>query len=174
MKNAKNSSGVAELLEISARAQRLGQQASAEPQAYLTLGRLARDPHDMDAISRSIIDVARRGDFDFSKIDETPRGYISLQYALWHSSMLLWEEMWNDAHPDQFGCAWHMNDPALMSLWRERVRNMIKECHVDAILALSRDEYLNRLAMAGMCEKDAIALAEWIAKIHVGDPPLLE
>jgi hypothetical protein len=168
---ATNSSGVRELLELAARVERLARQASQEPETYRISGRLARDPHDVDAFSAAIVDDAKRGDARFPMIDEMPMGYALLQHAMRQVSMFMWEELWNGAHPDQFGLGWEGEDLALMSVWREKVRAMARECNQQAILAMTASEYVDRLTEAGVNEEDADTLAEWVLEIRVGDTP---
>jgi hypothetical protein len=171
MKRAKNSSGVAELLALAAQVERLAKQASAEPQAYRLSGRFARHPHDVEAFCEAIVaDAKSRGAF-FPMIEETPMGYALLHHAMRQVSTRMWEELWNGAHPDQFGFAWEGEDVALMSVWREKVRTMITECRQQAIFVMAPNEYFDKLIAAGVSATDADVLAEWRLDIQAGSPP---
>jgi hypothetical protein len=170
-KNTKNSSGLAELLELADRVGRFAKEVSEEPEASRISGRLARDPHDVDGFSVAIVDSAKcRG--AFSVIDEMPKGYALLQRAMWHVSMLMWEELWNGAHPDQFGSAWDGKDLVLMSVWRERVRTMATECGQEAIFVMTPTEYFDKLTAAGVSQAEAEAIVEWHWEIQAGGPPV--
>lgn len=170
-KNATNSSGVTELLELAARVEQLAQRASQEPEAYRIAGRLTRDPHDVDAFAKAIVDSAKSRDILFPMIEEMPTGYALLQHAMRQVSLLMWEELWNGAHPDQFGSAWDGNDVVLMAVWREKVRIMAKECGQEAIFGMTPTEYFDKLIAAGVSEGEAEALAEWHWEIQAGGTP---
>jgi hypothetical protein len=167
MKSEKDASGALELLIIAARVEALAMQVSQESQTYRIAGRLVRDPRDVGALFKTIVDDAKRG-VDFTSI---MTDHALLQRAMHQVSMQLWEELWNDAHPDQFGLGWEGEDIALMSVWREQVRDLIKECHQGAILAMTVEEYLDYLTAAGVSEEVAEPLAEWILDIRVGYTP---
>ena len=171
MDEQKNPLDAIKLLNIAARCQALAMQAWQEPQTCRIAGRLARNPKDVTALSEAIVNGARNGDPVISIIMETPMGVGLLNCAMWEVSMHWWEEMWNNIHPDQFGQAWEGEDFALMSVWREWVRAMIKACHQGAILAMTGDDYFNYLTTAGESEKVAEAIADWLSEINVGDTP---
>jgi hypothetical protein len=155
----------AKLLKIAAKVEALSMQASKEPESYRLLGRQARDQY---AVCEAIVNGAKSGDSIISTIITEPIGQILLQFSICEVSMRMWEEIWNGAHPDRFGLAWEGEDFVLISVWREKVRAMIKACHQEAILTITVEEYFNQLIAAGDSEEDAEALIEWILDVQVG------
>jgi hypothetical protein len=162
MKIRKDPLGALELLKIASKVEALAMEASRETQTYRIGERLARNPYDAGAFCKAIIDGTKRGE---------PIDSPLLQYAMWQVSTKLWEEMWDNAHPDQFGQAWEGKDFVLKSDWRERVRAMINECHQGALLAMTVEENFAQLTAAGQSEELAKALADWVAEIQEGHTP---
>jgi len=171
MKIEKDPSGVLKLLDIAADVEALAIQASQESQASRIAGRLARDPHIVEALSEAIVNVAMSGDRVISILTEIPTGPVLLHCAMRVVSMHLWEEMWNTVHPDQFGLAWEGEDFDLRSVWREKVQAMMKERHLGAILATTPEEYFDQLTAAGLSDELAKAFADWISEVQGGHTP---
>jgi hypothetical protein len=171
MKSEKDPLGAIELLNIAIRVEAPTSKVSQESQTYRIAGRLARDPYDVGALSKAIVNDAK-GEHAFATTTIGVTIYHALlQHAMREVSMHVWEELWNEAHPDQFGLGLEGEDIVLMSVWREKVRAMIKECHQGAILAMTVEEYFDYLTAGGVSEEDAEALADWILEIRVGDSP---
>jgi hypothetical protein len=98
---------------------------------------------------------------------KTGTGLLLLQFAMKRVSGVEWENLWNDAHPDRFGQAWEGEDFQLMSVWREKARTMIKECHQEWILAVGdADEYIGKLLEAGSSKEAAEELADWLGHVR--------
>lgn len=171
MKSEKDPLGALELLNIAFRVEALAMQVSQESQTYRIAGRLACDPHDAGALSKAIVNDAKCEHAFTSMTAGMTIYHALLQHAMYEISMHVWEELWNDAHPDQFGLGREGEDIALMSVWREKVRAMINECHQGAILAMTVDECFEYLKATGEREETAEALADWISEIRVGDTP---
>jgi hypothetical protein len=171
MKSEKDPLGALELLNIAIRVEALATQVSQESQTYRIAGRLARDPYDAAALSKAIVNDAKCEHAFTSMTPEATMYRALLQHAMYEVSMHVWEELWNDAHPNQFGLGLEGEDIALMSVWREKVRAMIKECRQGAILNITVEEYFDDLKAAGESEEDAEALADWISEIRVGGTP---
>jgi hypothetical protein len=55
-----------------------------------------------------------------------------------------------------------------MSIWREKIRAMVKECRQGAALAMSAEEYVAKLIEDGASEETAVDLAEWLSKVEYG------
>jgi hypothetical protein len=162
--------GVIRLLSIAAKAEA---SAMRDPQtkARRIAARLIRDPNDVWAVIEALIDIMKAGGAIASAIGETPEGFALVQCALAEVSRHLWEEMWDSAHPEQRSHAWEGDDAGLMSLWCENVRALIKDCHQDAMLAITAEEYYERLTAAGLSDEAAEALAGWFSTILPGTTP---
>jgi hypothetical protein len=171
MKSEKDPSGALELLNIAIRVAAPTTKVSQESQTCRIAGRLARDPYDVGALSEAIVNDAKCEHAFTSMTTGVTIYHALLQHAMCEVSMHVWEELWNDAHPDQFGLGLEGEDIALMSVWREKVRVMIKECHQGAILTMTVEEYFDYLKAAGESEEAAEALADWISEIRVGYTP---
>jgi hypothetical protein len=172
MKIAKDPLSALELLNIAAKVEALATQASQESPVYRLAGRLARNPQDDVAHYEVIIDATKRGGSVISTITGEPMDSVLLQCAIARVSMHSWEKMWNSAHPDQFGRAWKGEDAVLKSVWREKVRAMINDCHQGAILEMSLDEYFAQVIADGQSKEVAQALVVWILMIHGGGLPI--
>lgn len=98
----------------------------------------------------------------------------------WHCAMTqvsyhMWEDLWNEKHPHRFEKAWDGEDFALMSIWRQKIQAMVKECRQGAALAMRAEEYVAKLIDNGASEETAVDLAEWLTEIRCGGlPPLLK
>jgi hypothetical protein len=97
-----------------------------------------------------------------------PHTFYLLQSAIVQVSYRMWEDFWNERHPDQLGEAWNGQDFALMSIWREKVRTMIQECRQGAVLTMSAEEYVAKLTEDGASEEAAVDLAEWLSEVEYG------
>jgi len=164
--------GAKKLLNLAARAEALGMQDWQESHTYRIAGRLARDPHNVGALFEAIIDGAKSGDAVTSMLVRTPVGHALLQQAMCQVSMHLWEGLWNTAHPDRFGQAWEGQDYDLMSVWRKEVQVMIRQCHQEAILCMTAEEYFDSLITIGESEEVAEDLASWLEGVRLDDPPI--
>jgi hypothetical protein len=160
-----------ELMRLAKKVGMLASQAWDEPIAYRIVGRLVRDPNDLTAVSEAIIDGVKRRDVFFLDLMEGPDGFALLQMSIEIASRTLWEDQWNNAHPDRFGHAWDEEDFVLMSVWREKVRAMFRNCRQHSALALSPEEYFAKLIGAGVTEEDAQQITDWFWEITAGDTP---
>ena len=95
-----------------------------------------------------------------------PRGFFLLQCAMAIISFRIWEDLWNEKHPEQFGQAWDAADFALMPVWREKVRTMITECGQQCVFAMTAEEYQVRLFDAGADEETAKELVSWMSVLY--------
>jgi len=107
-----------------------------------------------------------------------PRGwrdFLIIQIAIRMGIDELWEDLWNEKHPDRFGQAWEGEDFDLMKAWREKAINMITDCRQEAVLDMARDTYVTRLMEAGASEEHAQHLAEGLSEVILdrdgGDEP---
>jgi hypothetical protein len=159
------------LLQLAAKAERLASRASRESELHRIAGRLIRDPRDLDALSRSIVYGAKAEGHIFRDCLKTGTGFLLLQFAIVRVSELCWEDLWNDTHPHRFGHAWDGEDCELMSIWRENVCTLIKECHQEKLLLASDAyEYIARLIDAGASQEDAEELADWLSALRCSEP----
>jgi hypothetical protein len=160
-----------ELMNIAAKTDALARQAWEESKADRIIGRLARDPHDVRARSHTTVELAKKG-FSYSPDNSDQQAaWFELQISMREISYEMWEQLWSVAHPDRHGELWEGKDFGLMSVWRQKVRPMIKECRQEAILEMTVEEYFNHLIAAGADEACAQDFADWILKIHEGDTP---
>jgi hypothetical protein len=139
--------------------------------AYRIVGRLVRDPNDLRAVSEAIIDGVKRRDAFFLEFTEGPIGFALLQMSIEIASRTLWEDQWNNAHPDRVGHAWDDEDYVLISVWREKVQATITDCRQHSVLAMNPEEYFAKLIAAGVTEEDAEGLTDWLCEITAGDTP---
>ena len=105
------------------------------------LGRYTGVENDPDALYELVIDAAQNGSV---KNDES---FFMVQWAIETYSDRLWEKLWNEKHPDRYGKAFDKDseDFDLMEVWRTKVRAMLKDCHQDAVLDMTYDEYVAKL-----------------------------
>ena len=152
------------LIHIAAKAGQLALQASREPEVYRLAGRLFRNEigHDVEAYAEAVVYQARNGN---DLYPDDPRHFLLLQVFMQIVSYRLWEDLWNFKYPDRFGQAWNGQDFALMSVWREKVRAMIKECGQDAVFAMTAQEYGARLIDASANEEAVEALVDWMSNV---------
>jgi hypothetical protein len=159
-----------ELLKIAAKAGQIAYRASHEPEAYRMAGRLNRlvqfqisdlGEEEIATFAQAHVYLASIGD----PLVGGPSAFYSLQAAIAQVSYRIWEDLWNDKHPDSFEKAWNGQDFGLMLLWREKVRAMIEECHLYAVFAMAAEEYVAKLIGAGASEEAAEELAEWLADV---------
>jgi hypothetical protein len=161
-------SGASQLINIAAKAGKLAHRVSREPEGYRMAGRLNRlaqfqfsdlTEREVDFAEAHVV-LATAGNDPFA---DYPGGFLLLQTAIAQVSYRLWEDLWNDKHPESFGKAWEGQDFGLMSVWRTRVREMIADCHLHALLTMATGEYVAKLIGAG--EEEAQELAEWLADV---------
>src|SRR5580658_2133148 len=96
----KDTSGVTDLLNIVAKIEEITMRALPKQPNYRMAARLSRDPHDLGALSEAIVVGTKNGDPFFSNLTEVPRGMALLHCAIREVTKRLWEQMWNEAHPD--------------------------------------------------------------------------
>jgi hypothetical protein len=155
-----------ELLHLATKANRLASRLNGTSEVRRLAGRLARDPNDLDALSRSTLYEAKSEGILAESL-KTGTGLLLLHFAMQRVSNVEWENLWNGAHPDRFGQAWEGEDVQLMSVWREKIRTMIKECHQEWILAVGdADEYIGKLLEAGSSKEVAEELADWLGDVR--------
>ena len=56
----------------------------------------------------------------------------------------------------------------LMSVWRERIRGVVKKCGLDGVLSLTPKQYADELIGAGASEQEAHFLAKWLSEVLSG------
>jgi hypothetical protein len=155
-----------ELLDLATKAYELASKLNRRRELRRLTGRLARDPHDSDALSRATLDEAKSGGI-LAEFLKTGMGLLLLQSAMERVSNVEWEDLWNGAHPDRFGQAWEGEDAQLTSVWCEKTRTMIKECHQEWILEVGdADEYIGKLLEAGSSKEVAERLADWLVDVR--------
>ena len=159
------------LFQLATKAGRLASRASRESELHRIAGRLIRDPRDLDALSQAIVYEAKAEGHVLPDHLKTGTGFLLLQFAIARVSDLYWEDLWNEAHPHRFGHAWDGEDIELMSIWRENVRTLIKECHQEWLFLVSNaEEYMARLVDAGASKEDAEELADWLSGLRASEP----
>lgn len=168
----------AKLLKLATMAGQLANQVSREPEEYRMAGRLSRliqfefselSEREISAFAESHIDLAKTAEDPFA---DDPDGFYPLHCAIARVSYRMWEDLWNVKHPDRFGEAWEGEDVALMSIWREKVRTIIKECRQDAVFVMTAEQYITKLINAGTGEEIAQELAAWLSVVkYEGDTP---
>jgi hypothetical protein len=163
--------GFHELMKVAAKIDTLARQAWEESKAHRITGRLARDPDDFGARCYFTVEGVKKGNAFCLEPTGEQDGWLLLQISMQHVSYAMWVQLWNDAHPDRFGGAWDGEDFDLMSVWREKVRTMIRECHQEAILAMTVEEYIDQMTATGESDEVTEALADWISEIYAGDTP---
>jgi hypothetical protein len=167
-----------ELLRLAVKAGRLANQVSSEPEAYRIAGRLNRliqfQPSDLSerevtAFAESHVDLAKTAEDPFS---DDPDAFCALHCAIALMSYGMWESLWDLKHPDRFGEACKGEDADLMSIWREKVRTIIKECHQDAVFVMTAEQYITQLIDAGASTEAAEELGSWLSVVkYEGDAP---
>ena len=167
-----------ELLKLAAKARQLADQVSRETEEYRMAGRLYRliqfrfsdlSEREVTAFAESHVDLAKTAEDPFA---DDPDGFCFLHCAIALVSYRVWEDLWNEKHPDRFGQAWDGEDFVLMSIWREKVRTIIKECRHDAVFVMTAEQYITKLIDAGASEEAAQGLAAWLSEVkYDGDAP---
>lgn len=170
----KKMSAATQLLNIAVRAGNLAYDTSRSAESYRLAGRLSRlvqfrlsdlSEREVTAFAEAHVQSAKTGNDLFAG---HPHSFYLLQSAIAQVSYRIWEDLWNEKHPDQIGKAWHGQDFALMSVWREKVIVMIKDCRQHAVLALNPEEYVAELTEDGASEEAAVDLAEWLWEVEYG------
>lgn len=156
----------ADLLRLAAKANQIATRLNRENENSRLVGRLARAPHDLDAFARATLQEAKEHGL-LSEHLETGNGLLLLQLALARVSELCWEDLWNDAHPDQFGQARGHDDSQLRSVWRKEVRELIQDCHQEWLLTVDGPaEYKKTLIEAGAGDEIADELVDWLSNVR--------
>lgn len=123
--------------------------------------------NDHDAFERrlaeAIVQVAKRG--GGKEPESSLLGFGLVQTAIVRSSRHLWEDLWNDKHPDRYGQAWDGEDSDLMRVWREKVQAMIKDCRQEAVLGMTYNDYAAKLIDDGASKETAEELADSISDV---------
>lgn len=165
---------ISALLSIATKARRLAYEVSREPRAYRRAGTLCRliefrfsslNEREVTAFAEAHIEQAKWGE---DPLADDPRGFCLLQIAIAQVSYHLWEYLWNEKHPNQFGKAWEGEDFALMSIWRQKILATIKQCRQGAVLAMSPEVYIAKLIESGASEETATDLTEWLSEVKCG------
>jgi hypothetical protein len=150
------------LIEIADRAQELADRAFPGRDAYRIAGRLFRNPRDPEAFAEAYVYQATTGN---DLLVGEPGHFFLLQCATGVVSFRLWEDLWNEKHPDRVGEAWDGEDFALMSVWREKVRAMIKQCDQNPVFDMTMEQYTAKLIDAGASEEEVAGLAVWMSEV---------
>ena len=168
----------AKLLKLATMAGQLANQVSREPEGYRMAGRLNRliqfqfsdlSKREITSFAESHTDLAKTGENPFA---DDPDGFCPLHCAIARVSYRMWEDLWNMKHPDRFGEAWEGEDFVLMSIWRAKVRTIIKECRQDAVFVMTAEQYITKLIDAGAGEEAAQELGAWLSAVkYEGDTP---
>lgn len=151
-----------ELTRLAANIDLLVDEFCREPAEKWLSGRLARDGHDVDALSRAVVLLAKNG--AVFPVDDS-HGFLLLQAAMARASCEIWENLWNQKHPGRHGGAWEGEDWDLMLVWRRAVQNLITECRQGTLLSLNVQEYFAALIKAGACEEQAQDLSDWFSQV---------
>jgi hypothetical protein len=163
--------GLHELMKVAEKTDTLAREDWEESKAHRITGRLVRDPDDVGASCYATVEGVKKRNAFFLELTGGQDGWLLLQISMEQVSYAIWEQLWNEAHPDRFGEAWEGEDFDLMSVWRQKVRAMIKECDQEAILDMTVEEYYDQITATGEIEEVAEALAGWISVIHEEDTP---
>ena len=159
-----------ELLEISTKVENLYVQAYAESESLRLAKRLVRDPQDLWAISKVIINAAKKDGILGSLFAEIPMGRFLLHSAIQVQSMCIWEDVESSpSRPIRIGT--RREDATLMPLWREEVRGIIEECGERSILSINPEDYIAEMISMGASQEVAEALADWVSIIKEGTTP---
>jgi hypothetical protein len=158
------------LLDLANKANRLSSRMTRESELHRNTGRLIRNPRDLDALSQSLVCEAKAEGDLLPEHLKTGTGFLLLQFAIERVSELCWEYLWNETHPNRFGQAWDGEDFELMSVWREKVRALINECHQEWLLLLNdAEEYAGKLIDAGASTECAEELADWLSEVRCAE-----
>ena len=160
------------LANLAERSGQLVSQLSREPEAYRIAGRLCRlaDVEAGDLAEQKAIAFAEahvyQAKVGVDAFADDPLGYFLLQCALAIISFQIWEDLWNETHPERFGQVWEAVDVALMPVWREKVRTMITECGQQAVFAMTMEDYQAKLFDAGADEETTAELVTWMSVLY--------
>ena len=152
MKSEDRLLGLHELMKVAEKTDTLVRQAWGESKEGRITGRLARDPYDFGALCYAIVEGVKNADAFSFEITGGQNDWLLLQVSMMQLSYAMWEVLWNETHPDRFGEACAGEDFDLMSVWRQKVRTMIRECRQEAILAMTVEEYFDQIAGIGRGE----------------------
>jgi hypothetical protein len=159
------------LLQLADKAQRLALQISNESEVCRLAGRLCRlvqfscsefTEREVEAFAAArIFQIEDGNDLE----SEDPLDLVSLHCSLALASYHVWENLWNEKHPDRLGCAWEGQDFELMVVWRGRVRAMISKCGQAKVFSLSTEQYAAGLTGAAANEEQVEYLANWMSEV---------
>jgi len=165
---------VEELLKLAAQAHELLGTLLNEPEAYRKAGRVVRllqFPlcHLIREELLFLIEALSHADEQQSS-GPLPRSVFLLHSAIERLSYLILVEMLKEKYPDS-----HFldapEDPDLTSVWREKVRGLLKKCGQETVFSLTPKEYADELIRVGASEEDADHLANWLSDIPSGGLP---
>jgi hypothetical protein len=165
------SPGAEELLKIAAQAQELVVRISSEPGLYRRAGRLVRLSQFLpSALSEEelVAFVEALSGADEQQSSGSPGSLFLLHTAIEQVSDLIWEEMWISKQLTCFKKPSKKQDYELRSLWREKVRGLLRRCGHDAVFSSTPKEYADELIGAGASEQDADRLANWLSEVLGG------
>jgi hypothetical protein len=155
-----------QLLRLAAKLDQIASRVNRETELSRLVGRLARDPCDLDASAQALVYEAREGGI-LAPYLKTGPWLVLLQFALARVSNLCWEDMWDEAYPERLGQAWDGDCGDLLPVWRDKAYTFIEECHQEWLLMLdSLDEYRKVLIEAGASEGTVKELAEWFSDVR--------
>src|SRR5579862_549839 len=115
-----------QLLRLAAKTDEIVSPDIREIELRRLMGRLARDPYDLDALAVETVDEAREGGL-LAPYLKTGHGLLLLQFALARVSNVCWEDMWNEKYPERSGQAWDGDCGDLLPLWRNKVCIIVEE-----------------------------------------------
>ena len=93
------------------------------------------------------------------------KDFLIIQIAIRMGIDELWEDLWNEKHPDRCGQAWNGEDFDLMVIWRNKALEVIRDCRQEAVLEMTADCYTARLMEAGAGEEHARHLADGLSEV---------
>jgi hypothetical protein len=165
------SHAVDKLLELAAKAQELAFQISSESEVYRHAGRLNRlvqfpcsefTEREVEAFAAGYISLIEEGN-DLGS--EHPLDFVSLHRNLALASYHVWENLWNEKHPDRLGSALEGQDFELMVVWRGRVRAMLSKCGQSNLFSFTTEQYAAELTAAGANKEEVEWLANWMSEV---------
>src|ERR1700739_692852 len=89
------------LMKVAAKIDTLAREALEESKAQRITGRLARDPDDFGALCDATVEGVKNGAAFSLEITGSQDGWLLLQVSMMQVSYAMWEQLWNDAHPDR-------------------------------------------------------------------------
>jgi hypothetical protein len=165
------SHAVDKLLELAAKAQELAFQISSESEVHRLAGRLNRlvqfpcsefTERECEAFAAAHISLIEDGN-DLGS--EYPLDFVSLHRNLALASYHVWENLWNEQHPDRPGSALEGQDFELMVVWRGRVRAMLSKCGQSNLFSFTTEQYAAELTDAGANEEEVEWLVNWMSEV---------